>query len=515
MEYSQEQKLLQQYAAIANSKVLSSQADLNPKDRALPEMISWCRRHATIVVLLDGTILCSNPASRIVQNCKIVMQNKGLIPGAVYPATTSLITILLENAADPHAASTENPIVVSTQQQRLRMLVKEALNAEASDIHIEVRSDIARIRFRSHGELYLHAEWIPKLAREVISVAFNKETDHAVTHFNSLTPQNASMPLVIDHREVRLRLTSLPAHQGFDVVMRLLTVSDENILSLEKLGYNSEQIQYLQRAVRMPSGAVIMAGPTGSGKTTTLASCMQLAGAERKVYTIEDPVEKYIPGVTQIPVNTEHDDRSFAAMARTVLRMDPDVVVLGEMRDEETAQVMMRAAITGHLVFSTLHSNSAQGIITRLIDLGISTSLLATPNLLACLICQRLAPLLCDMCAIPVTQSIPHQAFLTRWRKNFGEHLARMKGRSQHACRHCNGIGISGRTAVAEIIWLDEPGREYIQQSNLLGWNQHLKMQGWKSYPERIMQLVLAGRCDPLDAERMIGELSTAPSDFA
>ena len=218
----QEQQVLEQYATLSQRKILTSQADLSPKDHAMPEMLAWCREQQNIIVMQSCTILTSEPTSRLVQNCKIVMHNKGLVPGLVFPATSTLIKVLLENAEErrQHDATQENAMEVSTQQQRLRLLVKGALDMEATDIHMEVRADVARIWFRKHGELFLHAEWLPKLAREVASVAFNKETDHNITHFNPLVPQNASMPLMIDDREIRLRLASLPAHGGFDVVMR-------------------------------------------------------------------------------------------------------------------------------------------------------------------------------------------------------------------------------------------------------------------------------------------------------
>lgn len=507
MEQPQEQQLLQHYASVTNSKILANQADLNPKDRAMPDMLAWCREQEPIAVLQSGTILCSNPSSRRVQNCKIVMLNKGLIPGRVYPATSELIAILLANAQAHKAAQLNTTVVkVTTQQQRLRMLVKEALSVQATDIHIEVRRDVARIRFRKHGELFLHAEWMPKLAREVVSVAFNKETDHNITHFNALVPQNASMPLIIDNREVRLRLASLPAHQGFDVVLRILTTAEEEILSLENLGYLPQQIALIQKATQMPYGAVIMAGPTGSGKTTTLASCMRLVGDDRKVYTIEDPVEKVIYSATQVPVNTDHYDRSFASMTRTVLRMDPDVVVLGEMRDEDTASVMVRAAITGHLVFSTLHTNTAPDIVTRLVDLGISSSLLASPNLLVCLICQRLAPVLCKHCSVSLSQISAKPSLIDRLHQLFGDELSRIKIRGRD-CQHCNGLGISGRTVVAEIIWVDEKGRRFVQERNILGWRQHLRENGWTTYRDHLFELMKNGRCDPFDAEKILGRL--------
>ncbi len=508
---SHEQQILEQYASISQRKVLSSQADLSPKDHAMPEMLAWCRQQKSIVVLQSGTILTSDPTSRLVQNCKIVMHNKGLVPGLVFPATSALIRILLENAEERNHqdGDNDNIVEVSTQQQRLRLLVKGALDVEATDIHIEVRADVARIRFRKHGELFLHAEWLPKLAREVASVAFNKETDHAITHFNPLVPQNASMPLLIDEKEVRLRLASLPAHGGFDVVLRILTTADKDIPSLEQLGYLPEQVALLKRAVNMPYGAVLLAGPTGSGKTTTLASCMQLIEDYRKLYSIEDPVEKVVNSVTQVPVNTEHYDRSFASMARTVLRMDPDVLVLGEMRDEDTASVMVRAAITGHLVFSTVHANSAPGIITRLTDLGVAAKLLASPDLLVCLICQRLAPILCPHCSIPLEQSDRHRSHVSRWRDIFAERISKVKARGQD-CAKCHGLGIYTRKVVAEMIWIDERGRQFIHENNTSGWLIYLKENGWLSYHDRLLQLVKEGQVDPLDAESLAGEFSSS-----
>ena len=507
MERQEEQQLLKDYACVANSKVLGSQSDLDPKDRAMPEMLHWCRHQDPIVVLQSGTILCSNPTSRLVQNCKIVMLKKALTPRAVYPATSELIAMLLENAEELSTSDSPEEMV-STQQQRLRRLVNEALDIGASDIHLEVREDIARIRFRKHGELFLHAEWLPKLAREIISVAFNKETDHAITHFNSLIPQNASMPLFVNNCEIRLRLASLPAHGGFDVVMRILTTAEEEkILSLSELGYLPSQIALIQKAINMPYGAIILSGPTGSGKTTTLATCMSLVSEERKVYTIEDPVEKVVALVTQVPVNTEHCDRSFASMARTTLRMDPDVIVLGELRDEDTAKILSRAAITGHLVFSTVHTNTAPDIVTRLFDLGIPLSLLASPQLLVCLICQRLAPRLCDSCSIPVESSERHRLHLLRWRSVFGEDLSQLRARGEH-CSKCHGLGISRRVVIAEIIWVDESSRQYIQQGDLLGWKHYLKKNGWTTYHDQLLNYVRNGICDPLDAEKLLGEIT-------
>lgn len=503
-----EMEQLKKYAETSKQqKVLASQSDLDPKLRPVPEMIAWCRQQGNIVVLNDGSILSSNPTSRTVQNCKIVMLHQGLRPERVLAAHSSLIKILLENAEEPAGAVSTEVETVSSQQQRLRVLVKEAIAERASDIHIEVRSDIARIRFRKHGEMYLYAEWLPKLGREISSVAFNKETDHAVTHFNPLIPQSASMPLIIDGHEVRLRISSMPAHGGFDVVMRILDTVEEKIPSLEELGYTPNQIYILRKAVNTPHGAVIISGPTGSGKTTTLASCISTVDSSRKVYTIENPVEKIVNTATQVPVNSEQYDRTFASMGIASLRMDPNIIVLGEMRDVDTASVMIKAALTGHLVFSTLHTNSATGIVTRLVDMGISSMILADPNMLICLICQRLAPILCKECSRPIHESPEHHECLTRWSAALGDDIkqARVRGKLCHVCK---GLGVVGRTVVAEIIWIDEAGRDFIKRCDILNWEKYLISHGWRSFKGQAIELVRSGICDPLDAEKIVGDVN-------
>lgn len=499
---------LKKYAEVTNQKILSSQADLPPNSHQIPEMLNWCKEQGDIIVLNDGTIISSNPGTRQVQNCKTVMLQEGIRPGQTKPATNQLIQILLKNAPRIEESVGSVLEIVSTQQQRLRLLVKEAIHENISDIHIEVRSEIAKIRFRRHGELYLHAEWLPKLAREIASVAFNKETDYAVTHFNPLVPQNASMPLSIDGRNIRLRLASMPAHGGFDVVLRILTTSEEKIQFLQELGYTDNQVKLIKRAISMPHGAIIIAGPTGSGKTTTLASCINMLDPERKIYTIEDPVEKLVDKATQVPVNEEQEDRTFASMGRASLRMDPDVIVLGEMRDLDTAEVMTRASMTGHLVFSTIHTNTATGIVSRLVDLGIPPALLSDPNMLACLIFQRLIPTLCNKCAIPITESPNHKPHLDRYRQIFGNNLSKLRVRGQY-CHACKGLGIGGRTVVAEIVWIDEASRFFIQKNDTLGWRQYLKDNGWEPYKTHVLNLVKQGICDPIDAEKTIGHLDS------
>lgn len=499
---------LHKYSELIKHKLISSKKDLEPGLSVAPEMMKWCFEQpvGSVLVLNNGIILTSVPGSRIVQNCKAIMLREGLRPDRVLGATNEFIQAFLEESKKNESIDISKEIITS-QQQRLRLLVKEALQNEASDIHIEVRPDIARIRFRKHGEMYLHGEWLPRVAREIASICFNKETDYAVTHFNPLVPQNASMPLTIEGKPIRLRLASMPAHGGFDIVLRILTTSsvEESTLTLPQLGYTPEQLAIIQKAIKMPHGAIIISGPTGSGKTTTLASCLNMFTTDRKLYTIEDPVEKVVEKATQVPVNEDQADRGFANLGRATLRMDPDVIVLGEMRDIDTASVMIRASMTGHLVFSTLHTNTAPGIVTRLVDMGVSANLLSDSNLLVCLISQRLMPILCKTCAMPITKSHDHNL---EYFKNVLGDLSNVHVRGKY-CPECQGSGIAGRTVIAEVIWIDAGSRIFIRNNDVLGWEKYLKAQGWQSYSVHAVNLVMQGKCDPLDAERIIGSLDT------
>lgn len=503
---------LQLYAAATHTQVVQGLTELDVKDKAMDEMMEWCTREQDIVVLKSGTILSADPTSRKVQNCKSVMLTKGIYPGQVFASTSSLIALLLatgeeEDEADKHIGETS--ITFSDQQKHLRELVNEAARRNVSDIHIQVRQTYTKVRMRQHGELHVYAEWSEKMGREIASVAFNKETDHATSHFNPLVPQDASMPLKIMGKDIRLRLASVPAHGGFDMVMRILATGEDRRPTLEELGYIPNQIDIIKTAMALPFGAIIVAGPTGSGKTTTLASCMDMVEETAKLYSIEDPVEKVIEQATQVPVNTEKADRSFAAMGRAALRMDPDVIMLGEMRDEETARIMVSASITGHLVLSTLHTNRATAIITRLLDMKVSPSLLSDSSVLRCLCCQRLAVKLCQGCCIPVKNSPDHQARIPEWLAILGPEVIEKARARGPGCSKCHNSGIGGRIVVAEVIYVDEEGRKFVLKGDTIGWEAYLKENGWQNFYDRAVDLLAKGIIDPFDAEKVVGPISS------
>lgn len=505
--------LLEQYAIATKTKVITSPNDLDTKDKVMDEMLSWCKEQGNIVVLKSATILSSEPTSRTVQNCKSLLLSKGIHPGQVYAATRALLSLLLASGEEEDSAKRhkgETTVSFSDQQRHLRDLVYEAVVQNVSDIHIQVRQTYTKIRMRQHGELRVYAEWSERLGREIASVAFNKETDHATSHFNPLVPQDASMPLKIHGKDIRLRLASVPAHGGFDMVMRILATGEERGKPLDELGYTNEQIDIIKMAMKLPFGAIIVAGPTGSGKTTTLATCMEMVESVQKLYSIEDPVEKVVEAATQVPVNTEKEDRSFASMGRAALRMDPDVIILGEMRDEDTAHVMVRASITGHLVLTTLHTNRATAIVTRLVDMGISPVLLSDSSVLRCLMCQRLIAKVCPHCAVPLRESVRHQPFLADWEAVLGSEILDVAKARGSGCVKCNRSGVGGRIVVAEVIWVDEDGRHFIQKCDTLNWEKYLKENGWKDFRDRAIELIQSGICDPFDAEKVVGPINPA-----
>ena len=506
-------QILEQYAAATKTKVVTNPGDLDSKDKVMEDMLSWCKEQKNIVVLKSGTILSSEPTSRSVQNCKSLLLSKGIHPGQVYAATFSMIGLMLASGLeedDIKKQKGETNVSFSDQQKHLRDLVFEAVRQRVSDIHIQVRQAYTKIRMRQHGELRVFAEWSEKLGREIASVAFNKETDHATSHFNPLIPQDASMPLKMQGKDIRLRLASVPAHGGFDMVMRILATGEEKSKTLEELGYTDKQIEIIKMAMKLPFGAIIVAGPTGSGKTTTLASCMEMVESSAKLYSIEDPVEKVVEAATQVPVNTEKEDRSFAMMGRAALRMDPDVIILGEMRDEDTAHVMVRASITGHLVLTTLHTNRATAIITRLVDMGISPVLLSDSSVLRCLMCQRLVAKVCQECAVPLRVSEKHKQYINDWEAVLGKEIIdRAKARGE-GCIRCSHTGVGGRLVVAEVIWVDEEGRQFIQKCDTLAWEKYLKENGWMDFRDRAIDLIQQGLVDPFDAEKVVGPINPA-----
>ena len=334
----------------------------------------------------------------------------------------------------------------------VNQLILQAVKDRATDIHIEPYERFMRIRQRIDG--VLHEVPIPqdlvKLHQAVISrVKVMAKLDIAERRL----PQDGRIKVRLNNQEFDLRISVVPTNFGEGIVIRLL--SQAMLYSLEQLGLAQDQLQTLAQLIDRPHGIIFVTGPTGSGKTTTLYACLsKLNSTDRKILTIEDPIEYQLAGITQIQVHPKIG-LSFAQGLRSMLRHDPDVMMVGEVRDPETAEITIRSALTGHLVFSTLHTNDASGGITRLLDMGVEPFLVSSSVL--CFIAQRLGRVICRECQ----EDMPASPAL---REQFGVRDLPKTLKRGRGCPTCKGTGYRGRTAIYEFLVVDEPIQRLILQ---------------------------------------------------
>ena len=332
-------------------------------------------------------------------------------------------------------------------------IIREALSARASDIHIEPTAENVVIRYRIDGDLIKWNEFPISTYPEVSArIKILSGIDIAEKRI----PQDGRILMNINDEEINFRVSSLPTIYGEKFVIRVL---DNKIFSynLDQLNFSKHSYKLINKIIKHPHGIILLTGPTGSGKTTTLYAILrELNDGKNNIVTIEDPVEYAMDGINQVQVNKKAD-LTFASSLRSILRQDPDIIMIGEIRDEETAQIATRAAITGHLVLSTLHTNDAPGAIVRLIDMGIPQYLVQ--DSVVAVMSQRLVKKLCPHCKRKVTTSkLATRALgLKKQTKIF-----QPKG-----CEYCNHTGYKGRLAVHEIMYLDQDLRDKLNNKNL------------------------------------------------
>lgn len=331
----------------------------------------------------------------------------------------------------------------------INLMILEALKKRASDIHIEPQESDLRVRYRIDGEL-ADAFRIPKSNQNAVIARLKIISGLDTTE--TRLPQDGRFKIKTADKEVDFRVSSLPTSFGQKMVLRILDKSSLS-LGLKSLGFSNQAMSIFNEVIHKPYGMILVTGPTGSGKSTTLYSVLsQLNTPERNIITIEDPVEYQLAGISQIQVNSEID-LSFASGLRSILRQSPDVILIGEIRDGETADIAVKAALTGHLVMSTLHTNNASQVITRLIDMGLEPFLVASSLIMSS--AQRLIRLICVNCKEP-DDSVTRDML-----KNFGlspdVKLFRGKG-----CRHCGNTGFYGRNALLEILMIDDIIKEMV-----------------------------------------------------
>jgi type IV pilus assembly protein PilB len=333
-----------------------------------------------------------------------------------------------------------------------------AIQRRASDIHIETRETEVLIKYRIDGVLYQAMEPIDKRHHQTIisRIKVMSELDIAEKRI----PQDGRFKLRLKGRTIDFRVSIMPSVHGEDCVIRILDKESMNKefknLRLDILGFDEEMMRKVRKFIREPYGMVLVTGPTGSGKTTTLYACLsEIQTSEDKIITIEDPVEYQLRGITQIPVN-EKKGLTFARGLRSILRHDPDKIMVGEIRDQETAQIAIQSALTGHLVFTTVHANNVVDVLGRFLNMNVD--LYNFVSALNCVLAQRLVRKICLHCKQPV--QVSHQVL-----EESGLDPAIYSGFTFHegrGCIECNGTGFHGRVAVSELLDLSDHIRELI-----------------------------------------------------
>ncbi|SEI67291.1 general secretion pathway protein E [Allopseudospirillum japonicum] len=385
----------------------------------------------------------------------------------------------LEAQDDHHLRdlASEAPIIRYVNQ-----MLKKAIQARTSDVHLEPSERDLRVRFRIDGVMQ-DIDHVPKrLQAAIISrIKIMANLDIGERRL----PQDGRIRYPLDELTLDLRVSTLPTQNGESVVMRVLDRGDVQV-GLQHLGMPAHLQEAFQRLVQHPNGILLVTGPTGSGKTTSLYAALQsINSVERKIITVEDPVEYQIEGINQIQVNAQVG-LTFAAGLRSILRQDPDVIMVGEIRDRETAAIAVESALTGHMVLSTLHTNDAAGAVARLLEMEIDPFLLAAT--LRGVLAQRLLRRLCSACCTwsPMT---PVQAQLLGWQDTLPE-IAHAQG-----CEHCFGSGYHGRIGVYELLPVDTSLAGLIsQQADTLQIKAHARQQGMQSLNQAALALVLEGK---------------------
>jgi MSHA biogenesis protein MshE len=388
----------------------------------------------------------------------------------------------------------EAPIV-----KLLQSVFDDATQVRASDIHIEPQESRLQIRFRIDGVLHLQTEADIKIATP-LALRLKLMADLDISE--KRLPQDGRFATKVRQQRIDVRISTMPTQYGESVVMRLLNQGGTT-LRLDAIGMPQRLVDRFRAIVQRPNGLVLVTGPTGSGKTTTLYSALaELNSVEKKLITVEDPVEYRLPGINQVQVN-DKIELSFARVLRSALRQDPDIVLVGEMRDQETAQIGLRAAMTGHLVLSTLHTNDAASTPLRLMDMGVPRYMVGSS--LQAVLAQRLVRVICESCSTPYAPTPAEHEWL---RADLGDNVDRGRYFHGKGCSHCNGAGYRGRTGVFELL---EMTRRVTEAANHADPAEFMKAAhaeiGGNTMRRHAVALVVQGRTTISEAMRISSQL--------
>ncbi|MEO7243070.1 MAG: GspE/PulE family protein [Variovorax sp.] len=398
------------------------------------------------------------------------------------------------SAPGSDAALKDAPVV-----KLLQSLFEDAARVRASDIHIEPQESCLHVRFRIDGVLQLQSEADSKIAAAlVLRLKLMSDLDISERRL----PQDGRFSIEVRGQTLDVRISTMPTQHGESVVMRLLNQSG-GVLELDRLGMPAPMLERVQYALSRASGMILVTGPTGCGKTTTLyAALAAINTPDHKIITVEDPVEYRLAGINQVQVH-EKIELSFERVLRAALRQDPDVILVGEMRDRVTAEIGLRAAMTGHLVLSTLHTNDAASTPIRLLDMGIPAYMVAMS--LNLVIAQRLMRQVCKECAVPYAPTPAQTGWLRRFEGDTGERRGYVQG---IGCASCNGTGYIGRTAIYEMLEMTQTLARVANDSSPAEFVRLAREQiGDNTLLHNALRLVAAGKTTLDEATRVSAHL--------
>ncbi|HWI58307.1 MAG TPA: GspE/PulE family protein [Bacillota bacterium] len=412
------------------------------------------------------------------------------------PRLTETIKELTQEHVEVEAAAAGDGGTVEADAPLIKLvnsLIIEAFKLRASDIHLEPLANKFRVRYRIDGMLH-EMKPPPKRLQAAIISRLKIQSNMSISEHR--IPQDGRIQAQVGQKLIDLRVSCLPTNHGESIVMRILDKEGLR-LGLPQLGFFTDDQQTFERLIAMPDGILLVTGPTGSGKTTTLYSCLHYINRpDRKIITVEDPVEYILSGINQVQVN-EAVGLSFSMALRSILRQAPNIIMIGEIRDLETASIAINASLTGHLVFSTLHTNDAPSAVTRLIDIGVKPFLVASST--RALMAQRLVRRICKQCATPhpPTEDEMRQLGLNAANSQ-GANFMKGKG-----CSNCNNNGFRGRFGIFEIFVIDDDSRKLIYEkvpSSVL--RARAREAGMRTLREDGIRKVLAGLTTPEEVIR-------------
>ena len=431
-------------------------------------------------------------AAESIRNCAAAVYREQDLSNAVQKVNKEVLGSGYSREVSAASERVEGTPIV----KMVNTLIEQAYARGASDIHVEPMEDRLVIRLRVNGDLVEHASMAMEAHRPIVT---RLKIMGGMDIAEKRLPQDGKYRYDRGQVKTDLRISALPTIYGEKIVLRLLnSARDDCLMDVRRLGMTEEQEEIFERFIKAPYGLVLVTGPTGSGKTTTLyAALNRLVRRKINVVAVEDPVEKAISGATQVQVNVK-SGLTFAVALRAILRQDPDVIMVGEMRDEETVSIGVRAAITGHLVFSTLHTNDCASTINRLRNMGVAPYMVAAA--LSGIVAQRLVKVLCPMCCREYEPDERERGLLEGLGAGKVDKLWKASG-----CPCCNGTGYSRRKAVYELMEVDEEVKFMITDNVLpKEIRTYQKKRGFRSLKENVVQMAIHGETSMEEAEKIL-----------